>query len=92
MTTALLVVDIQRALADNLDPARRAAFLNTVTALLERARMANVPVVYVRHNDDELLLGTKEWEIADEIGPRPGEPIVDKRYRDAFRERTSPTC
>jgi nicotinamidase-related amidase len=54
--------------------------------LLERARRANVPVVYVRHNDDELQLGTKEWEIAGEIAPRPGEPIVDKQYRDAFRQ------
>jgi nicotinamidase-related amidase len=86
MTTALLVVDIQRALTDYLDPARRAGFLDTVAALLERARQANLPVVYVRHNDDELLLGTKEWEIIEEIAPRPGEPIVDKRYRDAFRE------
>ena len=86
MATALLVVDIQRAPADFLDPARRVGFLDTVSALLERARRANVPVVYVRHNDDELQLGTKEWEIAEEIAPRPGEPIVDKRYRDAFRE------
>jgi nicotinamidase-related amidase len=86
MTTALLVIDIQRALADYLDPARRLGFLGTVAALLERARRANVPVVYVRHNDDELRVGTKEWEIAEEIAPRPGEPIVEKRYRDAFRE------
>ncbi len=86
MTKALLVVDIQRALADDLDPARRVGFLDTVAALLERARWANVPVVYVRHNDDELQAGTKGWEIAGEIATRSGEPIIDKRYRDAFRE------
>ncbi|MDB5094011.1 MAG: amidase [Candidatus Eremiobacteraeota bacterium] len=86
MTTALLVVDIQRALTDYLDPARRVGFLDTVAALVKRARQANVPVVYVRHNDAELRVGTKEWEITEEIGPRPGEPIVDKQYRDAFRE------
>ena len=86
MTTALLVIDIQRALTDYLDPVRRAGFLETVAALLERARGADVPVVYVRHNDDELRLGTQEWDIAGEIAPRPGEPIVDKTFRDAFRE------
>jgi nicotinamidase-related amidase len=86
MTTVLLVVDIQRSLVDYLDPARRVGFLDMVAGLLDRARGTNVPVVYVRHNDDEMRIGTKEWEIAEEIGPRPGEPIVDKRYRDAFRE------
>lgn len=87
MKTALLVIDIQRLLVDELNPGRRVEYLATVARLLERARGANVPVVFVRHSDDdELRAGTKAWEIADEIAPSPGEPIVDKRYRDAFRE------
>jgi nicotinamidase-related amidase len=88
MAKALLVIDVQRVLVDALDPQRRAAFLGTLGGLLERARGSGVPVVYVRHDGgaEELTPGTPEWEIAAEIAPRPGEPIVDKRFSDAFRE------
>jgi nicotinamidase-related amidase len=33
-----------------------------------------------------LLPGTPGWEVATEIAPLPGEAIVEKRFRDAFRE------
>jgi nicotinamidase-related amidase len=88
MATILLVIDVQRALVDALEPRRRAAFMATLGGLLERARGSGVPVVYIRHDGspDELVHGTPEWEIAAEIAPRPGEPVVDKRFSDAFRE------
>jgi nicotinamidase-related amidase len=62
--------------------------LGTLGTLLERARGSGVPVVYVRHDGSpgELVPGTPGWEVAGEIAPRPGEPIVDKRFSDAFRE------
>ena len=88
MATALLVIDIQRDLVDALPAERRAAFVTTVDSLLGRARAADVPVVYVRHDGgpDELTPGTPGWEVAVEIAPRANEPIVDKRFSDAFRE------
>lgn len=86
MSTALLIVDVQQALADALKPARRAEFLYTLNYLITRARAAGAPVVYIRHADDELVPNTTGWEIAGEIAPRPSDAIVEKRYRDAFRE------
>jgi nicotinamidase-related amidase len=90
MTTALLVIDVQRELVDALPSARRTVFLATLAELLERARAAGVAVVYVRHDGGptELTAGTAGWQIAGEIAPKPHEPIVDKRFRDAFRETT----
>lgn len=86
MAVALLVVDVQRELVGGLEPGRRAAFLGTLRGLLERARAGDVPVVYVRHEDEALVPGTDDWQIVDEIAPRPSDPIVEKRYCDAFRE------
>ena len=85
-TTALLVVDIQNMLTDALDPQRREAFLRIVADLLERARAEGVPIVHVQHQDEELVPGTVGWELASGVAPRNGEPVVAKRYRDAFRE------
>ena len=86
MATALLVVDVQRDLVDALAPERRAAFLQTVSGTIAGARERGIPVVYVRHADEELQPGTPGWEIAGEIAPRDGEAVVEKRFRDAFRE------
>jgi nicotinamidase-related amidase len=90
MAAALLVIDVQRALLDELAPERRDAFARTLQGLLKDARATGCPVVYVRHDGSphELLPGTPDWEVAAEIAPHPGEPIVEKRFRDAFRETT----
>ena len=86
MGIALLVIDVQQELIQALEPGRRAAFLGTLSGLLENARASNVPVVYVRHADEARVPGTDDWQIVDEIAPRPSDPIVEKRYCDAFRE------
>lgn len=84
--TALVVIDVQQGLVDELAADRRSSFLARLAALLERARTAGIPVVYVRHNDEELVLGTAAWQIAGEIAPSDGDPIVEKTFRDAFRQ------
>jgi nicotinamidase-related amidase len=88
MADALLVIDVQQALVDELPAERRAEFLGTFGSVIEKARSAAVPVVYVRHDGspDELVPGTAQWQIASEIAPRAGEPIVDKRFGDAFEQ------
>jgi nicotinamidase-related amidase len=84
--TVLLVVDVQQGLVDWLAAERRSELLSTLSGLLARVRDGGVPVVYVRHHDEELVKGTAPWEIASEIAPQAGEPIVEKAFRDAFRE------
>jgi nicotinamidase-related amidase len=90
MATVLLVIDVQRMLIDALPTGRRATFLQTLNALIDRARRVETAVVYVRHDGGptELTPGTRDWQIAAEIAPRAGEPIVDKRFSDGFRETT----
>lgn len=92
MADVLLIIDVQRALLDELVPARRTELVDALVPLLDRARASAVPVVYVRHDGSpaELIPGTREWAIAADIAPRAGEPIVDKRFPDAF-EQTSLT-
>ena len=86
MSAALVVVDVQRELVDFLEAGRREEFVRRLQGVIERARDAGMPVVYIRHGDEELVEGTPAWEIAAEITPLPGERIVDKHHRDSFRE------
>jgi nicotinamidase-related amidase len=90
MSDVLLIIDVQRALLDELAAPRRAELLQTLVPLLDRARASGLPVVFVRHDGspEELIPGTPAWEIGSEIAPRAGEPIVDKRFDNAFEQTT----
>jgi nicotinamidase-related amidase len=79
---ALVVIDLQNDVV--AQAYRRDEVLGTVRALVDRARQARVPVVWVRHGDEELKAGSHAWQIVPELVPAQGEPIVEKSYRDAF--------
>lgn len=80
--TALVVIDLQQGVVANA--CRRQEVLQTVHLLVERVRAAHVPVIWVRHSDEELEAGSDAWQIVDELSPAPDEAIVEKHYRDAF--------
>ncbi|OWT80713.1 MULTISPECIES: isochorismatase family protein [unclassified Achromobacter] len=81
---ALVVIDIQNGVVANAH--RRAEVLAAVNGLVERARIAQVPVIWVRHADEDLKPGSEAWQIVAELAPAAGEPMVEKRYRDAFED------
>jgi nicotinamidase-related amidase len=60
--------------------------LGAVNMLVERARGAHVPVVWVRHTDEELKAGSEAWQIVAELSPALGEAIIEKNYRDSFED------
>jgi nicotinamidase-related amidase len=80
--TALVVIDLQNAVVANAY--RRREVIGAVRILIERARGAHVPVVWVRHGDGELKAGSEAWQIVAELTPATGEAVVEKSYRDAF--------
>ena len=45
---------------------------------MEKARAQGVPVVWVQHEDEELVHGSPAWQIVPELSPAAGEARVDK--------------
>jgi nicotinamidase-related amidase len=86
MKTALLVIDVQNEVVRWLPAERQTAFLALLRGVIREARERGIPLVYVRHQDAFLRADTDGWRIADDVAPQPGDPIVEKRFRDAFRE------
>ena len=82
--TALLVIDVQNTVVDGAP--RRDAVVANVAGLVERARREGVPVVWVQHNDGELVRGSHDWQIVPELTPGDEEPLVAKNYGDAFED------
>lgn len=82
--TALLIVDVQTGVVAGAHG--RDAVVANIARLARRARDAGVPLIWVRHNSKEFVAGSEGWAIVAELDPGPGEPIIDKRYGDAFED------
>jgi nicotinamidase-related amidase len=82
--TALLVVDVQNGVVAGA--LRRDDVVAKIGSLVERARSADVPVVWVQHAGAGLARGTDEWQIVPELARDDAEPLVEKTYGDSFED------
>jgi nicotinamidase-related amidase len=80
--TALLVVDVQNGVVDGAHG--RDTVVANVGKLVEKARRAQVHVVWVQHADEELERGSDAWQLVPELARDGDEPLVEKAYGDAF--------
>jgi nicotinamidase-related amidase len=82
--TALIVVDVQNGVVAGAH--ERDTIVANIGCLVDKAREADVPVVWVQHNDDGLVQGNEAWQIVPELSPDESEPVVQKRYGDSFED------
>jgi nicotinamidase-related amidase len=82
--TALLVVDVQNCVVEGA-PGRDTVVAN-IGSLVEKARQEEVPVVWIQHNDENIVRGSDGWRIVPELTPDEAEPLVEKSYGDSFED------
>ncbi len=80
--TALIVIDVQKGVMAEAYEHR--VVISNIGVLVEKARAEGAPIVWVQHSDEDLVKGSEEWKYVDELSRRDAEPVVDKRYGDAF--------
>ncbi len=84
--TALVVIDVQNGVVASAH--ERDAVVANIAALVEKARAEAVPVVWVQHEDEDLVRGSTDWRIVPELAPADTEPLVEKHYGDSFEATT----
>jgi nicotinamidase-related amidase len=85
--TALVIIDVQMGMFDEDEPVHNGEqLLQTLSGLIDKARQANVPVVYIQHNNSQFVKGGPAWPIHPSIAPLAGELVVQKRTPDSFHE------
>jgi nicotinamidase-related amidase len=82
--SALLVIDVQIGVVG--EAFERDAKIASMSKAIDKARTEGVPVIWVQHSDEELVLESAEWEIVSELSPLPNEPRVRKTFRSSFEE------
>jgi nicotinamidase-related amidase len=80
----LLVVDVQVGVMHDAWNADRV--ITNVTRLVERARAAGVPVLWVQHSGADLPQGSPVWELVSALQPAAGEPRIHKQFESSFEQ------
>lgn len=82
--TALLVIDVQNGVVG--EAYDRDAVVANIATLVVKARAADVDVVWVQHNDDDLKKDSESWQYVPELVREESERLVHKSYADSFEE------
>lgn len=84
--SALLVIDVQNA--NTAEGYRRDEVIGNIRGLIDRAKDAGTPVIWVQHHagGSPLERGTEGWQIVEEVRPGDGETVIEKEYLDSFVE------
>lgn len=85
---ALLVIDVQKGLFEKSTSIYHAQqLLTNINALIDQARQAGAPVIYIQHaNPKSLASGSDAWQLHPEIQPRADELILEKHHGNAFED------
>jgi nicotinamidase-related amidase len=82
--SALVVIDVQTGvMADAYD---RSGVVANIASTVEKAREADVPVIWVQHTSENLPRDSTQWQLVPELDRQDGEPLVHKAYGDAFED------
>ena len=82
--TALLVIDVQNSVVEGTHG--RDAVVANIATLVDKARAARVPVVWVQHSSKFMPVDSDGWRIVPELTAEDSEALVHKRYADSFEE------
>ncbi|WP_405058684.1 isochorismatase family protein [Kribbella sp. NBC_01505] len=80
--TALLVIDVQNGVVSGAH--ERDQIIANINTAIGAARAAAVPVIFVQHSNDNLVIDSEEWQIVAELERDPSDRIVRKTYPDSF--------
>ncbi|WBQ01953.1 cysteine hydrolase family protein [Kribbella sp. CA-293567] len=82
--SALVVIDVQNDVVSGAH--ERDAVVANITALVDRARAEEVPVIWVQHSSEGMPIDSDGWQFVPELKLGESEPVVHKRYADSFEE------
>jgi nicotinamidase-related amidase len=85
----LIVIDVQNGVYayEDVEVSAGQAVIAAINRLIAAARRAGCPVVFVQHEDEWLVAGSREWELVKELDARADTDIfIVKRHGSAFHD------
>lgn len=79
---ALIVIDAQNIILK--DCYQRDQKVAKMAEAVVKARASAMPVIWIQHSDQDILLGSQDWQIVSELAPDETEIVIGKHYRSSF--------
>lgn len=85
---ALLIIDVQQVLFEKKTPIHHAdKLLQNINTLIQQAREANAPVVFIQHENASFLAkDTPGWQLHTALSPAAGDLRIHKQHGSAFQD------
>jgi hypothetical protein len=80
----LTTIDVQNGVVG--EAYERDAIVATIGTLIDKARAADIDVVWVQHNSADMPRDSEAWQYVPELKRRDSEPLVQKEYPDSFED------
>jgi nicotinamidase-related amidase len=80
--SALVVIDVQVGVV--AEAFKGNEVMANIKSAVEKARATGVQVVWVQHSEEEMPIGSPQWEIVPELIPAISETIIRKTFRSSF--------
>ena len=82
--TALMVIDVQNGVMEGAH--QRDAVVANISTLVDKARQAGAPIVWVQHSSEHLQEGSEPWAYVAELARHESEPLIHKTFPDSFED------
>jgi nicotinamidase-related amidase len=86
--SALVIIDVQQGMFSRSIPLHHAdQLLDNITALVQRAHTAGIPVVYIQHtNKSSFPEGSEKWQFHPRVQPSDTDLVIQKPHSSAFNK------
>jgi len=86
MNEALIVIDVQEGFfSDPIYPVyNENNLIHNINQLIDFFRKHNKPIIFVRHIDEDLVQGTKPWEVYSKVHSQSDDIYINKTTPDSF--------
>lgn len=80
--SALIIIDMQNGVVGRAY--HREEIVKNILRLIESARMKSIKIIWVQHEDEQLIKNSDDWKIIKELNPQVEDFHIFKNYGDAF--------
>ena len=83
---AILIIDIQIGLTTRKALYNEFNFIKTVNSAIKKFRETGNVVIFVQHNNKQLIKGEKDWEIDNRLDRNKNDIYLQKQHGNAFEK------
>ena len=83
---ALILIDIQNGLTKKKILHNERVFLDSVNSAIKAYRDSDYKIIFVQHNNNQLINGSPDWEIDSRIDKQENDYVIQKKHGNAFQD------